>query len=171
MLREPPRAPYIVPMSRWNRLPALPVLLALGTTVLTACNDRDTQAMARALQASAVTPDELPRMLNTELPFHYPAALYARRVQGNVTLHLRVDADGRVLADSTRVEEKSGYPGMDSAAVKGADELRFVPARYHGEAMAVTILFPVFFRHPEARPLPGDTILNTPGAAPSTGRP
>jgi hypothetical protein len=25
--------------------------------------------------------------------------------------------------------------------------------------MAVSILFPVFFRHPEAIPLPGDTVL------------
>jgi hypothetical protein len=43
--------------------------------------------------------------------------------------------------------------------VKGSQELRFVPARLHGEPMAVTILFPVYFRHPDARPLPGDTIL------------
>jgi hypothetical protein len=28
-----------------------------------------------------------------------------------------------------------------------------------GEPMAVSVLFPVYFRHPEANPLPGDTIL------------
>jgi len=71
-----------------------------------------------------------------------------------------VDTNGQVRPDSTLVEESSGYPALDSAAVKGSQELRFVPARLHGEPMAVTILFPVYFRHPDARPLPGDTILN-----------
>ncbi len=122
--------------------------------------DRDTtQKVARALQAGPPAPDEVPRMINSELPFRYPPALYAQKVQGNVTLRLRVDTDGQVRSDSTRIEETSGYPALDSAAVKGSQELRFVPAKLHGEPMAVTILFPVYFRHPDARPLPGDTIL------------
>jgi periplasmic protein TonB len=122
--------------------------------------DKDTtQKVAQAFQAGASTPDEVPQMLNTELPFRYPAALYARKVQGNVTLRLRVDRDGQVSADSTRIEESSGYPALDSAAVKGSQELRFVPAKLHGEPMPVTILFPVYFRHPDAHALPGDTIL------------
>jgi protein TonB len=125
-----------------------------------ACMDNDTtQKVARALQAGPPAPDEIPRMINSELPFRYPAALYAQKVQGNVTLRLRVDTNGQVRPDSTRIEESSGYPALDSAAVKGSQELRFVPARLHGEPMAVTILFPVYFRHPDARPLPGDTIL------------
>ena len=98
-------------------------------------------------------------MVNTEAPFHYPAALYARKLQGNVTLRLFIDVDGSAVPDSTRVEEKSGYGGFDSAAVAGARELRFVPAKLRGEPMAMTILFPVYFRHPEAQPLPGDSIL------------
>ena len=122
--------------------------------------DRDTtQKVARALQAGPPAPDEVPRMINSELPFRYPPALYAQKVQGNVTLRLRVDTNGQVRPDSTRIEETSGYPALDSAAVKGSQELRFVPAKLHGEPMAVTILFPVYFRHPDARPLPGDTIL------------
>jgi len=103
----------------------------------------------------------MPALLNTELPFRYPAVLYARRVQGNVTLKLTIDRDGRVLADSTRVDEPSGYPGLDSAALAGARELRFVPAKLHGEPIFISILFPVYFRHPEARPLPGDSILQS----------
>ena len=133
---------------------------ALALAVLAGCMDRDaTQKVARALQAGPPVPDEVPRMINTELPFRYPPALYAQKVQGNVTLRLRVDTNGQVRTDSTRIEESSGYPALDSAAVKGSQELRFVPARLHGEPMAVTILFPVYFRHPDARPLPGDTIL------------
>jgi len=128
-----------------------------------ACNKDAPQKVAQAFQAAASAPDEIPKVLNTDLPFRYPAALYARKVQGNVTLRLRLDRDGAVVVDSTRVEEPSGYPALDSAAISGARELRFVPAKLKGEAMPVTILFPVYFRHPEARALPGDTILNRPG--------
>lgn len=110
---------------------------------------------------SSDRPDEAPVIVNKSLPFRYPAPLYARKVQGNVTLRLFVDSDGHVRQDSTRVEESSGYPSLDSAAVAGARELQFVPAKLHGEPMGVVVLFPVYFRHPESAPLPGDTILST----------
>lgn len=101
-------------------------------------------------------------MLNRDLPFRYPAALYARKVQGNVVLRLYIDRDGRVLPESTRVEESSGQHALDSSAVVGSQELHFVPAKLRGEPMGVAVLFPVYFRHPEAPPLPGDTILVQP---------
>lgn len=148
-----------------------PLVISAGCVLLfaaAACSKDSPQKVAQAFQAASSAPDEIPKMLNTELPFRYPAALYARKVQGNVTLRLHLDRNGAVLADSTTVEEKSGYPELDSAAVKGSQELRFVPAKLKGEAMPVTILFPVYFRHPEAHPLPGDTILNKQGAAPVT---
>ncbi len=134
-----------------------------------ACSDRETaQKVAQAFQAGSSVPDEVPRMLNTELPFRYPAALYARKVQGNVTLRLRIDRDGLVRADSTSIEESSGYPALDSAAVKGSQELHFIPAKLRGDPMPVTILFPVYFRHPDAHALPGDTILKR-GVTSATG--
>jgi TonB family protein len=128
-----------------------------------------TQKMAQALQAGAAHPDEVPKVLNTELPFRYPAALYARRIQGNVTLRLYIDRDGQVLADSTRIDESSGYPALDSAAIKGSQDLHFIPAKQRGEPLPATVLFPVYFRHPEAHALPGDTILNKRGSTPSPG--
>lgn len=109
--------------------------------------------------ASAQHPDEPPKMLNKQLPFHYPPTLFAQKVQGNVTLRLFVDRDGRVRPESTQVVESSGYAPFDSAAVRGSQELRFVPAKTRGEPQPVTILFPVYFRYPGAPPLPGDTIL------------
>ena len=57
------------------------VMALLG--VLAACGDRNsTQRMTQAFQVGPTRPDEKPRVLNTELPFRYPAALYARRIQG-----------------------------------------------------------------------------------------
>src|SRR3954471_11698498 len=113
----------------------------------------------RSANASDAGVDETPVMVNRELPFRYPASLYARRVQGNVTLRLFVDSNGRTRAESTRIEESSGYAALDSAAIRGSQELQFVPAKQHGEPKGVAVLFPVYFRHPEASPLPGDTIL------------
>jgi TonB family protein len=106
--------------------------------------------------------DELPVMLNREPPFRYPALLYAQKVQGNVTLRIFIDRHGRVRPESTRVEESSGYTSLDSSAVTGSLDLRFMPAKLNGEPIAVSILFPVFFRHPDASPLPGDTVLKRP---------
>jgi protein TonB len=151
-------ADYIGRMSLPFRPRLLSLLLLFGGAP--ACADHETsQKVAQAFQAGASGPDEVPRMLNTELPFRYPAALYARKVQGNVTLRLSIDRDGQVNADSTRIEESSGYAALDSAAVKGSQELHFIPAKLRGEPMPVTILFPVYFRHPDAHALPGDTIL------------
>src|SRR6478672_5905502 len=110
-------------------------------------------------------PDILPVMLNKDLPFRYPASLYAKKVQANVTLRVFIDKEGQVVGESTHVAETSGIASLDSAAVKGSSELRFIPAKTRGEAVPVSILFPVYFRHPEAPPLPGDTILKKTGAA------
>jgi len=110
-------------------------------------------------------PDVLPVMLNKDLPFRYPPALYAKKVQANVTLRVFIDKEGLVVGESTHVAESSGIPSLDSAAVKGSSELRFIPAKIRGEAVPVSILFPVYFRHPEAPPLPGDTILRKTGTA------
>lgn len=125
------------------------------------------------VDTSAPRPDSNPVMLNREMPFRYPPALYAEKVQGNVTLRLYVDSAGIVVEDSTKVVESSRSPMLDSAALKGSRELHFAPARLRGVAMPVAILFPVYFRHPEAPPPPGDSILKRgPSAAmaPDTGR-
>ncbi len=70
---------------------------------------------------------------------------------------------GRVVPESTSVRESSGYPALDSAAVRGAADARFTPAKKGARPMAVSILLPVYFRHPDMPPLPGDTILQRPG--------
>jgi protein TonB len=144
-------------------------LRLLATLAMMGCVDQGTpRKVAQVFQTGRATPDEKPKMMNEELPFHYPPALFARKIQGNVTLRLYVDRAGQVTPDSTRIEESSGYAGLDSAAVKGSQDLRFTPARLRGEPLGVSILFPVYFRHPDAHALPGDTILQrmTPAATP-----
>ena len=120
-------------------------------------------------------PDVAPVMLNKELPFRYPPALYAQKVQGNVTLRIYIDRDGSIVADSTRVAETSGFNALDSAAMKGSRDLRFEPATTQGIPVPVSILLPVFFRHPDAPPLAGDSIIKRDSAAdtakPSTAKP
>ena len=82
-------------------------------------------------------------------------------------LRVFIDKEGQIVSESTHVAESSGFPPLDSAAVKGSNDLRFIPAKTRGEPVPVSILFPVYFRHPEAPPLPGDTVLKKAGATPT----
>lgn len=133
--------------------------LAAAFTIAACVDKEQSQKLAKTFESGPQHPDEAPKMLNKELPFHYPPALFAKKVQGNVTLKLFIDRDGHVHPDSTQIVESSGYAAFDSAAIRGSQELQFVPAKTKGEPQAVTILFPVFFRFPGAPPLPGDTVL------------
>jgi TonB family protein len=141
------------------------VLLALVLGGYSCVDKEQSQKLAKSFETGPQHPDEPPKMLNKELPFHYPSALFAKKVQGNVTLRLYIDRDGHVHPDSTQVVETSGYAAFDSAAIRGSQELQFVPAKTKGEPQPVTILFPVYFRFPGAPPLPGDTVLKQ-GQAP-----
>lgn len=129
--------------------------LIMLTLVTLGCSERSRSARS-ATEAwwQGGQPDEPPQMLNESLPFQYPVAQYLRRVQGNVTLRLFVDAEGVVVPDSTRIEGTSGVQAFDSAALAGAPRLRFRPARRRGSAIPVALLFPVHFRHPEGAPTP-----------------
>jgi TonB family protein len=133
------------------------LVAAALVAALSGCN-KDGQTTG-AFSGVGPRPDVLPVMLNKELPFRYPPSLYSKKVQANVTLRVFIDKEGQIVSESTHVAETSGYPPLDSAAVRGSGDLRFIPAKTRGQAVPVSILFPVYFRHPEAPPLPGDTIL------------
>jgi TonB family protein len=138
----------------------LKLLACLAPLTASSCIDRQqAQKAIDAVQADGAKPDIMPVMLNRELPFRYPPALYARKVQGNVTLHIHIDSTGIVWPESTSVVESSGYAGLDSSAVAGSRELRFEPATTKGHPVGVSLKLPVFFRHPNGKPLAGDTIL------------
>lgn len=128
----------------------------LVLVILSACKD---SGGGLPFQTVGRQPDIAPVMLNNELPFRYPPALYAQKVQGNVTLRIYINGDGEIVADSTRVAETSGFNALDSAAMKGSRELRFEPAKTQGQPVPVSILLPVYFRHPDAPPLAGDSLI------------
>ena len=138
-------------LSRW--LMPTSVVLLMGCVGEPA---RSIRQSAEALIPSA-SAESVPAMLNETSPFYYPASAWEQRIQGNVTLRLHVDANGRPVRDSTTVERTSGVPSLDSAAVLGAAKLRFRPARRDGVAIGVSLLFPVHYRHPEGPPFPGDS--------------
>jgi periplasmic protein TonB len=100
---------------------------------------------------------EMPVVVNSESPFQYPADLFDQGVEGEVRLRLFVDAQGRVVAESTRVASSSGVPGFDSTAVRGAPGLRFAPGTRDGRPVAMAFYLPVVFRRyaaPSGNPTP-----------------
>lgn len=157
------------------------LVLAVAVVSLAACSSDRTPASAATAAQRGGPLDELPRMLNAELPFRYPPALYAQKIQANVLLRLYVDSLGAVVRDSTMVVESSGAEELDSAAteqldsaaVTGATDLVFAPARRAGAAVGTMVLLPVHFRHPDEPPMPGDSLLTGQGAGatrnPATG--
>ena len=107
--------------------------------------------------ASAYTPpdQEPPVALNGDSPIQYPPALFDQKVEGDVVLRLFVDSTGRLRPESTKVAESSGYPALDSAAVAGAAQLHFAPARRRGLPVSTGFLQPIEFRHPQGQVLKG----------------
>jgi TonB family protein len=86
---------------------------------------------------------EGPTPLYGEIPIEYPLDLWDADVEGETILRVRVTEMGTV--DSVEVIQGSGYPAFDSAAVRGALQLQYSPARRRGERIAVWARVPVQF--------------------------
>jgi TonB family protein len=142
------------------------------------CRGSAPQSDGQAGQA-APPESEAPVALNPEMPIAYPPALFEQRVEGDVTLRLFVDSTGKLMPESTRVAEASGYPALDSAALAGAGALRFAPAKRHGVPVATAFLQPVEFRQVGTTrtgtvtlpPPPAPARAPTPPPAPAQPRP
>src|SRR5688572_114782 len=119
-------------------------LIAIGLLMGAACRGSSPDAQT---QSQAPPPEsEAPVALNPEVPIAYPPALYEQKVEGDVTLRLFVDSTGKLIPESTRVAEASGYAALDSAALAGSKVLRFAPAKRRGIPVATAFLQPVEFR-------------------------
>jgi protein TonB len=132
------------------------VLLAgtLAAAGLSGCGDRSvgTVALGDHQPAAAGSPaDQPPVAINPVTPMVYPPALLEQGIEGRVLLRLFADAQGKLIPDSIRVAESSGYPALDSAALTGARELRFSPALRNGRPVSAPFLQPVHFRHPRSQ--------------------
>jgi TonB family protein len=130
--------------------PRLASAVAVVACALVACrgsaSQGDAQSGAAAPPPTPPPESEAPVALNPNVPIAYPPALYDQKVEGDVTLRLFVDSTGKLIPESTRVAEGSGYPALDSAALAGARALRFAPAKRHGIPVATAFLQPVEFR-------------------------
>jgi protein TonB len=122
--------------------PMPPFILALAV----ACGGNPPDTAGGGERASF----EPPVLTNPEPPVRYPPVLFAQRTEGTVVLRLFVDEGGRIVADSTRVAERSGHEALDSAALAAVPAMRFAPARRDGAPVATTFLQPIHFRHPQA---------------------
>ncbi|MEX2571626.1 MAG: energy transducer TonB [Gemmatimonadota bacterium] len=104
-------------------------------------------AFTATAACSEPQPETPPRQLS-DSPFHYPEELWDAGVEGETLLEIHVSREG--LVDSAQVGESSGYGAFDSAAVAGARELLFEPARRGADSVAVRVLLPVQFHLPRA---------------------
>jgi periplasmic protein TonB len=136
-------------------LPYRTLLAFAGISLhLLACERRPDGTMGLPSQPIAAvesTADEAPVALNAVSPVQYPRALMEQGIEGRVLLRLYVDSTGRLVPDSTRVAESSGYPALDSAALAAAPAMRFSPALRRGRPVPAPFLQPVQFRNPNTR--------------------
>lgn len=134
-----------------SRGPALqcgpPVLSAMLVLACTGAPDSTVRLPENSVTRKGEDP---PVMINAQTPVEYPAALFARGIEGKVVLRLFADTAGGLVPDSTRVAESSGYPALDSAALAAVPQFKFAPALKDGEPISGAFLQPVHFRHPQA---------------------
>lgn len=95
---------------------------------------------------------ERPAPLYGQVPIEYPLELWDQDVEGQTLLRVRVTDMGFV--DSVVVAESSGHQAFDSAAIAGAMDLRFTPARRNGRRIEVWAEVPVHFSKRPRTPQP-----------------
>ena len=130
---------------------ALPLAaVAFGAVVLAgACREAPAPPPDRPAAATPAAPDDDPPVpLNANTPLVYPSALLRAGIEGTVVVRMYVDEHGKLLTDSIRIAESSGYPTLDSVALAAAPRLRFAPARHEGKPVATPFLQPFQFRNP-----------------------
>lgn len=88
-------------------------------------------------------PVEDPVVLDDASSFEFPLELWDRGVEGEAVVRLRVTSAG--IVDSALIHESSGEPALDEAAIAGALELRFDPARQADRPVDAWVRLPVRF--------------------------
>jgi protein TonB len=122
---------------------AIGVLLTLAT----GCSETIRPALGGLVIGERGDAFHMPTLLNEQLPFEYPTDAWRDRIGGETVLRLRISSDG--IVDSITVERSSGYRSLDSAAVAGATELRYKPARQGERPVPVWATLPIQYPMPE----------------------
>ena len=89
-----------------------------------------------------------PRLTNNAevaraLERNYPPLLRDAGIGGEVNVWFFIDEDGKVL--KTQVNESSGYPALDDAAVKVGQMMVFTPAQNRDKKVQVWVSIPIKF--------------------------
>ncbi len=89
-----------------------------------------------------------PRILNQDevvnaLIRDYPPLLRDAGIGGSVQVWFFIDEQGRVR--KRQIDKSSGYPGLDAAALKIADIMRFSPALNRERKVSVWVSLPITF--------------------------
>ena len=104
-------------------------------------NNRTIEQFLQAPQQARI--DAPPRPKRSIRPV-YPKGARQRGEQGEVTLEIRVNAEGTV--DEVKVVASSGFPELDAAALKAAKAARFTPAKSGRDAVASTARLKLNFK-------------------------
>jgi protein TonB len=103
--------------------------------------DRDTPSFTpHTVRPEVTNRSEVQRALVSE----YPAMLRDAQIGGTVLVWLFVDTDGRV--ENSKVQQTSGYPMLDAAALKVANTMRFTPAFNRDQKVPVWVSIPITFK-------------------------
>lgn len=74
----------------------------------------------------------------------YPELARRRNWQGTVALAVTVESDGRPV--QVDIDTSSGYPLLDTAAMRAVRSWRFHPGTENGRPVTMTVLVPIDFR-------------------------
>ncbi len=131
-----------------------PRLCTLAAILMSAVRWSGNASRLRAQEAPTFIPYTVaPKLLNRAevkraVRSLYPAELRAWRVYGRVWVRFLVPVDGS-SRDPT-VVQGSGYPAMDSAALRVAMRMRWKPGLRYRETVPVHVLLPIVFEPDES---------------------
>jgi periplasmic protein TonB len=126
-----------------SSLPSAPVEPAVGPVGAPTTGKENAKDSGGALNAQENTgADFKAAYLNNPKP-PYPRLAVRQKIEGTVTLIVRVLPDGR--AGEVRIDQSSGNDLLDNAALTTVKSWRFVPARQAGVAVAADVRVPIVF--------------------------
>lgn len=123
-----------------------PALLFVVLPAVAACAESIQPSLGGLRVGASGSAFHVPVMQNERPPFEYPREAWEEGVGGETRLRIRIARDGSV--DTAYVVASSGHAVLDSAALAGARELRYRPARRGADPIAVWAVLPVRYPLP-----------------------